>query len=88
MAEMDYRTTLQGVRRWPLPLRVNFVQEVLATISLELPSISQDIVSWKEETYEQARGAISTDGVYYTDEMVEQTIREAKAEKYGLEDLV
>ena len=88
MVEMDYGTALRGIRRWPLPMRVNFVREVLATISLELPSSQQDIPSWKEETYEQARGLINTHGIYYTDEMVEQVIREAKAEKYGLEDLI
>ena len=87
MMEMDYETVLREVRRWPVSLRVNFVQEVLTTISSELPSLSQDKAPQKEGALTRALGLLKSD-VYYTDEMVEQIIREAKAEKYGLEELV
>ena len=84
---MDYESTLHKVRQWPVSVRANFVQDVMATISSELSPLSQDTPSQRENTLQKALGLLKTD-VYYTDEMVERVIREAKAEKYGLEDLV
>lgn len=81
MAEMDYRTTLQGVRRWPLPLRVSFMQDMLSTISSEVTSPCQ-----KKDTYSQALGLATSDDIIWTDEMVEQVIREERLKKYGLEE--
>ena len=87
MMGIDYEATLREVRRWPVSVRVNFVQEVLTTISSELPSLPQGKAPQKEGTLTRALGLLKSD-VYYTDEMVEKIIREAKAEKYGLEESV
>ncbi len=87
MMELDYETALQTVRQWPVPVRVNFVQEIMTTISSELPSLLQDKAPQTKDTLQRAMGLLKTD-ITYTDEMVERVIREAKAEKYDLEDLV
>ena len=79
MIEMDYETTLQGVRQWPLPVRVNFMQDMLSMISSEVTLPRQ-----KRDTYSQALGLAASDDIIWTDEMVDLVIQEERVKKYGL----
>ncbi len=79
MIEMDYETTLQGVRQWSLPMRVNFMQDMLSMISSEVTLPRQ-----KRDTYSQALGLAASDDIIWTDEMVDLVIQEERMKKYGL----
>ena len=76
---IEYKTILSQVRRWPIEKRIALLEDVLHTLTpVELPEVTQS-----KDTFSRALGLLNTGGNTLSDDEIEIMLTNRRLEKYG-----